>query len=362
MSNIAIDKSQRITNSDIKLNISLQIAFTMHKNNIINEDQVKSVRDIVISMLYDYSLFQIEHTELTTTDEEEFRSLCEFYTTKKFIAGVQGESIKQVLNEVVKFHDFIRKRIQDVTTEDIDVYLVHRSSTSKIKRTTLHGIRLYLSSFFSLLYKNRKITDNPMDGVESIKEEITYETPLSKTEITKLEDCCESYREKAMIALFLETGLRVTEFSNLNIDDVNFQKMEVFVRLGKGKKDRVVPFGEKSSHLLQQYLTYERPDIDAYNKIVPIETPLFTQTRNTKRRLTSGGIQDIIKGIGIKANITRIHPHLLRKTYATSLYKQGIPVNVIAKLLGHANLDSISRYVVIDDNDIKNVLNNSGII
>lgn len=363
MSNIAIDKSQRTTNNEMKTDVSLKIALMMVDRGLVDESKLRDIKDIIVTVLYDYSIFKIEHTELAKTDEEEFRQLCEFYTTKKYIAGIQKESIRQVLSEVVKFHNFIKKRIPEITTEDIDFYLANRSINSNLKRSTLHGCRLYLSSFFALLYKNKRIVDNPMDGVDSIKLEVTYEVPLSKTEITKLEECCETYREKAMITLLLETGVRVAEFCNLNIEDLDFQKMELFVRQGKGSKDRVVPFGEKSTHIVKQYLLNERPDIDIANGIFPIESPLFTQVKSSVgKRLTTGGVQDILKKIGIKAGITRVHPHLLRKTYATTLYKQGVAINIIARLLGHANLDSISRYVVINNNDIKNVLNNTGII
>lgn len=342
--------------ANAKLEASLTMATILMKSGIIDSANVRETRDTILEVLYNYSLFPIEHTDLAITDEQEFEEYCQFYIMKKYLAGTTQGSIDQVIREVRIFHDFIKKRIHEITADDIDVYLAHLAFQNKYKKTTLRNRKAYISSFFTLLEKNRKIPRNPLDGVDPIRVDIEYEKILSKTNLVKLEENCRDYREKALLTLFLETGLRVRECSNLNIVDVNFNDKTIFVHQGKGGKDRIVPIGEKGIHMLQRYLTLERKDIDITDAIA-IDKPLFVTLRYPHRRLSKDAIEEVLKHLGERCGLSRVHPHLLRKTYATTLYKQGVPLNTIAKLLGHANLETIARYVVITKSDVKKVLN-----
>lgn len=84
-----------------------------------------------------------------------------------------------------------------------------------------------------------------------------------------------------------------------------------------------------------------------------IDSPLFSTLIKPYRHMNKSGVENILKTLGENSGVIRLHPHLLRATFATNLSKKGVPIDVIAKLLGHANLNTITRYVLVTDDYIQ---------
>jgi len=154
-------------------------------------------------------------------------------------------------------------------------------------------------------------------------------------------------RDRALFELFYATGLRVSEAAGLDLEDVDFASRLVRV-VGKGSKERIVPFGEEAEEALQAYL----PDRAAVRSARVYEKgaggqPLFVNTRGG--RLTPRSMSRLLKrrlrAAGLPADIS---PHALRHTFATHLLSAGADLRSIQELLGHASLSTTQKYTHLD--------------
>ena len=139
-------------------------------------------------------------------------------------------------------------------------------------------------------------------------------------------------RDVAILELLYASGLRVSELTGLDVDDVDHEAMTVRV-LGKGGKERVVPFGRGAARALDAYLG-GRPDARG---------PLFVNARGG--RLTSRSVHTLVKRAARAAGVERrVSPHTLRHTFATHLLDGGADLRVVQELLGHSRLSTTQRY------------------
>lgn len=143
-------------------------------------------------------------------------------------------------------------------------------------------------------------------------------------------------RAHALLALFLGTGLRLGEVSGLLVANVQLDGRWVKV-LGKGNKERLVPFGPFVQRSLSRYFFHFRPAWKGTGE------ERFFLTLNGLP-LTQGAISDIIKRLGVRAGVERLHPHLLRHTFATQYLVSGGDIFTLQVVLGHTSLEMVRRY------------------
>jgi integrase/recombinase XerC len=152
-------------------------------------------------------------------------------------------------------------------------------------------------------------------------------------------------RDRAILELLYSSGLRVSEISGLNVDDLNIRETLVKVR-GKGKKERIVPIGGKAIDALKSYLV-ERRLFKRKKHVSDSDTALFLNREGT--RLTVRQIRRIVvkyaRAIGISG---QIGPHTLRHTFATHLLMGGADLRAIQELLGHSSLSTTQKYTHLD--------------
>ena len=165
---------------------------------------------------------------------------------------------------------------------------------------------------------------------------------FSETDIEMLRLKTKTPRDIAIITFLLATACRVSEVVNLNIDDVNFIKMECTVH-GKGEKERKVYLDETSVLFLKEYLLKRTDDNFA----------LFVSLRKPYKRLSRDGIRSMLHTLGINADVDHVHPHKFRRTKATNLIKHGMPIEEVSAILGHDKLDTTMMYIAMDDNTVK---------
>lgn len=163
---------------------------------------------------------------------------------------------------------------------------------------------------------------------------------LSADEVKRLLAACNpdtanGGRDLAIVTLFLDTGLRLNELVGISLDDVHLQDgwLKVF---GKGEKERIVPFGTRTTKVLSRYLSFYRPeDSDTVAFFVNSDGSAITQ--NT--------IKMLFTRLRIRAKVPRVHPHLLRHTFATTYLMAGGDVFSLQAILGHTTLEMTRRYV-----------------
>lgn len=338
----------------------LQLRLLRMMSNSLSDEQLKILKDSMSAVMYDYGVTEIDDTELAQYEGSKTEQLIKYYTVSKLASNTGRETIVQYVRVVRQLCDICHKELDEITKEDVRYFLIEYARKNNIKASTMDSKRRYLSSVYSYLYANEMIPKNPMSAVEPIKTKKVIKKPLTDEEIERLKLACKSKRDLAILILFLETGVRVSELSRINISDIDFIRREIKI-LGKGNKERIVFFTGKSYVMLTEYLK-DREDINNGNVLTlwGTDKPLFVSNKAPHERLQKAGIQRTITDLRETSGVHRVHCHLLRATYATALARRGVGIDVIAKLLGHANLHTIDRYVLIEHDELQEAIRKVG--
>jgi integrase/recombinase XerC len=230
-------------------------------------------------------------------------------------------------------HIFIRDFLNSLYLDNLQ-----KSSVSRI----LSAIR----SFFKFMVRRQKVVTNPAQLVSSPRLPKKLPPKLSESEVQRLleapkEKTLKSLRDKAILELLYASGLRVSELVGLNESDVEWSERLVRV-LGKGRKERIVPFGQYAAGALEAY-RIERSIKGLRARDDDGNLPLFINLRGT--RLTSRSIERFLARY--RTYLTpgrRVTPHTLRHSFATHLLENGADLRSIQELLGHASLRTTQKY------------------
>jgi len=202
-------------------------------------------------------------------------------------------------------------------------------------------------TFLRYLRREGAIDDDPGTLVPTPKQDVRMPAHLSEKEMEALltapaGDTPLSRRDRAILELFYASGIRLSELAGLDIDDVNLSAKMVRV-LGKGGKQRIVPFNDSTANAVRVYLKDRAALVPASQK----RNPLFVNYRGG--RLTARSIDRLVRRY-VSATSTRlgISPHALRHSFATHLLQRGADLRVIQELLGHARLSTTQRYTHVN--------------
>jgi tyrosine recombinase XerC len=216
-----------------------------------------------------------------------------------------------------------------------------------LKKSTIARKLAAMRSFFQYCLRMRWITDNPAKIVSTPKQDRYLPSFLSEEEVKTFLDLPQSnrpldLRDRAILEFLYATGLRVSELVGMDADDINFNERLVRVT-GKGKKERIVPFGKAAGDSLVDYLRKRT----LINKGKIDERAVFLNYRG--ERLTSRSVERIVdKYIEISANRRKISPHSLRHSFASHLLSRGADLRAIQEFLGHESLATTQKYTHID--------------
>jgi site-specific recombinase XerD len=343
----------------------------MEKDNLINALVVRLADKSTLSAaelkreiseeLSLYDVVKLNTTLPSTGDGSATRYLFEQFAKAKGSAGMSKNSLEQYGYAVKGLCSFAKKEISLMTSEDIEEYLISLRKSGRKSETIRNRYRL-LHSFYTFTVEKKLLASNPMDGMQPVKQELHLKKPLTEKEIEKIRVVCETFggiktlRTTAMINFMLDSGVRVTEMCGIKLSDVNFDGRSAIV-WGKGGKEREVYFTDRTFVRLQEYLM-NRPDINmsGVNLIYNGDAPLFASYKQPYGALKKAAVERELHVIGEKSGVIRLHPHLLRATMATRLAEKGVSIDVIAALLGHANLHTINRYVLLSTDQIKDAI------
>ena len=268
------------------------------------------------------------------------------YMVAKKIEGMSPESMKTYNFYLTDFFEQINRPFEQVTTNDIRIYLYETQKRTGVSNRTLDGKRLVINTFMDWCWKEGYIPNNPCASIKPIKFEEKPREPLSNMELEIVRDACENYRDKAMIELFYSTGCRLSEMVNLKISDIDFTSKEVHL-FGKGSKHRTSYLNAKAEYMLKKYFELERPKES-------ISDSVFVIFRKPYNRMQKGSIYARVKAIQKRSGIERsLFPHLLRHTMATDALNRGMNVAEVKEILGHEKLDTTMIYAKISHDSVK---------
>jgi len=256
-----------------------------------------------------------------------------------FISGKQLEGLSKITLDGYRLHlrifsDVVKKKVDDVTTADIRVYL-GRYRNQKI--TTISTKLSVLKSFFGWLTAEEVIPRDPTTKIKPPKKEKRMPKALTIEELEMLREGCQNVRQRTLIEVLYATGCRLSEVQALNRHDIEFGTQSCRV-IGKGNKEREVYFSFKALFHLKKYL-FSRTDQ---------ESALIITERQPYRRLSRRGIQREIGIIAKQAGIQKkVSPHPLRHTFATLTLNNGADLVAVQELLGHENPATTQIYASI---------------
>ena len=302
-------------------------------------DDVMNVIDIA-SQQYDF-----QRKEVALTVYRDVPDTVKMYIASKAIQNLSKGTLQNYYNMLCNFFRAVHKPFDAITTNDIRTYLFAYKQTRKICDRTLEQIRIYLNSFFTWCVDEGMLVKNPVSRISAIKFQQNQRHVLSPLELEKMRFSCSSLREKAMLDTLYSSGLRVSELCALKICDVDLDNRTVHVLHGKGDKERTSYINAEAVISISAYLS-SRTDDSPYMFV-----NLYGEKHSIQKRTVEEEIFRIAQRAGLDADI--ITPHCLRHTFATTLIRNGCPVEHVQRMLGHAKLSTTMIYARIDDDDVR---------
>ena len=260
------------------------------------------------------------------------------------------------------FGHYLEKRnitdLKEVTKQVINDY--HEKVMAEPIAMESKAIKIRpVKRLFEYLTDSHKLLINPTEGiVETSRKNRKPGTVLTLDEIKKLMaqpnlSLNNEIRDRAVMELMYSTGIRINEFEALEVYHVDIKDNALYIRKGKGKKQRVVPIGKKAASYLEVYLVNIRPK---YAKKNPEAKGLFLT--HSGLPLTANSVRGFLRKYRIQAGIEkRVSPHTFRRTCATHLLQQGVDIRYIQQLLGHKSLKSTQVYTKVMPVDVKETHN-----
>ena len=216
----------------------------------------------------------------------------------------------------------------------------------KLQKTSIARKLSCLRTFFDFLVREGRLKSNPAELISSPRLPKKLPVYLSEREAAVVVElprgtALKDLRDRAILELLYASGLRVRELVSLNDENVDMLQQLVRV-IGKGRKQRIVPFGEYAGRAMAEYVS-ERDRLGLANPDATGQTPLFVSLRG--RRLNARDVQRLVERtrLGLPSG-RRLTAHTLRHTFATHLLERGADLRAIQELLGHASLGTTQKY------------------
>jgi len=261
-------------------------------------------------------------------------------------------TVRNYILNVEQLVAFLREKGRPLAPGAVDIPLLRSYLASLFEANEPSTIARKLSAvraFLRFLRRERVIEENvamllrPPKAKKSLPSFLTVEQAgvlveaPARAELNRRADSAAGARDAALFEVLYGCGLRVSECVGLDLLDLDASMLRV--RAGKGRKDRVVPLGDKARAAIDRWLPKRlglRPTGDA----------LFVNARG--RRLTARSVRRFLDAHARAAALPKTHPHALRHSYATHLLGSGADLRAIQELLGHASLKTTARYAHVD--------------
>jgi len=273
-------------------------------------------------------------------------------------------TIRNYLSDLRQFRDYLAGESRAASAQSIDALrirgFISYLFTREKKKASIARKLAAVRAFFKFLARERVLAENPAATVSTPKLEKTLPRVMTEEEMnTFLDRLAEAAkagdpllrRDQAILELLYASGLRVSELVGLDLRSVNFGDGMLLVR-GKGRKERLVPFGSKARQAIHDYLPVrERVLLD--NK-KGNRAALFLNARG--ERLTTRSVDRLVKrhvvtfGPNVPAS-----PHSLRHAFATHLLSEGADLRAIQEMLGHASLATTQKYTQVSIKQLMDV-------
>ena len=271
--------------------------------------------------------------------------------------NVSPYTVRNYTADLMDFFDFLRERsigsLKDVDRLTLRDYLAHLMKEGLVKASIARKLSA-IRSFYRYLLQVGLVSTSPVATTSSPKLDKRLPSFLTLAEVRRLLETPDlstpqGQRDQALLELLYASGLRVSELVQLNLEQINLDTREIRV-WGKGSKERVVLMGKPAAEVLAAYISEGRLKLLGEKR----SSTLFVNRYGG--RLPERRVQRILgKYTGLAGIDKRVHPHMLRHTFATHLLDGGADLRVVQELLGHAALSSTQIYTHVTKSQAKKV-------
>ena len=283
-------------------------------------------------------------------EDSNLRSFFDYLYIEK---GLSQNTVQAYETDILSFLNWLTKmpniNYLNLKEDNINKYIAYLFK-SKLKSSSVNRKISSLKSLYLYLIKKNILKNSPISEVITPKKEKYLPSSMSEDEVDRLLKSPDTSnkiekRDKAMIEMLYATGMRISELVNLKLTDVDLQRCVAKV-FGKGKKERLIPFGEAALEALSDYISDR--DKSASKEI-------FLSNRGKK--LSRVAFWQRIKIYLVRENLKNsISPHTLRHAFATHLLNRGADLRSVQLLLGHSDLSTTQIYTHIAKQRLSEVL------
>lgn len=269
-----------------------------------------------------------------------------FYDHSAYIKGYAKPTLKryrQVINYYSRFAGIIE--IEEVNDDNVTNLFYHGRTDRNWSANTFINYHKSLMVFFRWCCKNGYMENNPIKKIECPKLNKKLPEKLTKQQAMRLLEVAYNcpyrfkflrYRNHAIFATFLYTGIRKGELLNLKYTDMDLENRTLFVRQGKGSKDRIIPLSYKLVEILERYLVERRR--------LQKTCPEFFASLNRNMGFKDIGLRRLVIKIRDASGI-KFTAHKLRHTFATLMLEGGCDIFSLSKMMGHNDLKTTAIYL-----------------
>ena len=258
-------------------------------------------------------------------------------------------TIDGYMKDLNRFNRYMQKKYncpiypEDVNVDDIEDYLLELKMSGQHNAASRSRYLCTLRSFFDFAGRKGYCQGNVAKEVPAPQIPQKGRDVLSPEEIEELVWAVEHPLGRVVIRTLYYTGLRVSEATNLKLDDVDLEARRIHVRQGKGNKYRIIPINDTLKNILTEYLEKNHPQSSVF---------FFATSRTGK--ISEGYINELIKQAKITLGWSKeVTAHTLRHSFATELLKRNTKLPELQKLLGHSDIKTTARYLQLSTKDLE---------
>lgn len=292
------------------------------------------------------------------------------YIVAKTAQGLSKRTIEYYQQSLELFFREVQKPFSQITADDIRYWIAIKLTRDGTTKTGVNNYRRNISAFYTWLQKEEILLKNPINKVPALKETKKKKNAFELLDLELIRMGCRDERHKAIVEMLASTWCRADELINMKISDI--EDGRIMIR-GKGDKYRYVFINARAKLAVEVYLK-QRKDNNPYlfprAKYSVGSAVIYSE--HAKKRGTSAwewwkdpdmvaedghmdqsSMGQIIRTIGKRVGVPKVHPHRFRRTGATMALRAGMPITTVSKLLGHESIETTQIYLDISDKDLE---------
>ena len=335
----------------------------------IQPEFVEAVKAKITILTHGYDISKAEN-EIIVYEGDVNERIVKRYLMAKTAQGLSKRTIEYYQQTLELFFGEIQKPFSQITADDIRYWIALKLSRDGVSKTGVNNYRRNISAFFTWLQKEEILLKNPMNKVPPLKETKKKKHAFELIDLELIRMGCRDERQKAMVEMLASTWCRADELINIRTEDIEEGRVMIH---GKGDKYRYVFINARAKLAVEVYLE-QRKDKNPYlfprakyyvgNADIYAHHAKETETDawewwkdpsmvDDEGHMDQSTLGSIIRKIGQRAGVKKVHPHRFRRTGATMALRAGMPITTVSKLLGHESIETTQIYLDISDKDLE---------